>query len=152
MHNARICVQLEMDKPLWHHVTIGRFTQAIQYENVPNLCFACGRIGHKLETCIAQQPTLHEATVLQTDSHDHQNHLRQTDKDLAPNEFGSWMLVTRRTPKQRLDVRNKPVRTPGLHTQHAETVPHQNVNGMIKVPAPPVGPTGFLPHTDPMYE
>lgn len=37
---ACLCVQLEMDKPLWHHVTIGNFTQAIRYENIPTLCFA----------------------------------------------------------------------------------------------------------------
>ena len=29
---ARLCVQLDMDKPLWHHITIGSFTQPIQYE------------------------------------------------------------------------------------------------------------------------
>lgn len=37
---ACLCVQLEMDKPLWHHITIGSFTQAIRYENIPTLCFA----------------------------------------------------------------------------------------------------------------
>lgn len=43
---ACLCVQLDMDKPLWNHITIGSFTQPIQYENLPNLCYACGRIGH----------------------------------------------------------------------------------------------------------
>ena len=34
---ARLCVQLDMDKPIWNHVIIGHFTQHIQYENLPTL-------------------------------------------------------------------------------------------------------------------
>ena len=38
-HTAgHLCVQLDMDKPIWNHVIIGNFTQHIQYENLPTLC------------------------------------------------------------------------------------------------------------------
>ena len=146
--DARIYVQLEMDKPLWHHVTIGNFTQAIHYENLPTLCFAYGQIRHKLEQCLVHQPMLHDTTVTQIDSYPLQNHLVRTDKDLASHEFGPWMLVARRTPKQRTEVRSKPVRTAKLTARHAETILHQTENGMMNLPTPPVEPIDPLAHTD----
>lgn len=48
---ARLCVQLDLDKPLLNQVTIGSFLQRIQYENLPTVCYSCGRIGHTQEQC-----------------------------------------------------------------------------------------------------
>ena len=72
----------------------------------------------------------------------------QTDKGLTSQEFGPWMLVTRRTPKQCLEARSKPVRTVGLTTWHAEHILHQTESGMIILPTPLVGPTEPLHHSD----
>ena len=43
---ARICVQIDLEKPLMPHITIGKFIQKIQYENIPMLCYNCGILGH----------------------------------------------------------------------------------------------------------
>ena len=43
---ARICVRIDLDKPLMPHITIGKFIQNIQYENIPMLCYNCGILGH----------------------------------------------------------------------------------------------------------
>ena len=45
-HFARICVQIDLEKPLMPHITIGKFIQKIQYENIPMLCYNCGILGH----------------------------------------------------------------------------------------------------------
>ncbi|KAL0002179.1 hypothetical protein SO802_015960 [Lithocarpus litseifolius] len=48
---ARLCIQVDVDKPLVNTVLIGKFEQAVMYEGINKLCFACGRIGHKKEMC-----------------------------------------------------------------------------------------------------
>ena len=44
---AQVCVQINMTDPLPKRVKIGSFWQDIVYENLPVLCFQCGRIGHR---------------------------------------------------------------------------------------------------------
>lgn len=48
---ARLCVQVNLDKPLIQTIYLGKLTQAIQYESISMLYFAYGRIGHKKESC-----------------------------------------------------------------------------------------------------
>ena len=48
---ARICVQIDMDKPLVTAVLVGRFEQPVCYEGIQKLCFDCGRLGHRKEIC-----------------------------------------------------------------------------------------------------
>ena len=48
---ARLCVQVNLDKPLIKTVKIGRLAQIVLYEGLNTLCFKCGRIGHRKETC-----------------------------------------------------------------------------------------------------
>jgi len=44
---ARLCIQINIDKPLNNCVKIGKMTQTVQYEGLNSLCFACRRIGHR---------------------------------------------------------------------------------------------------------
>ena len=48
---AWLCVQVNLDKPLIKTVKIGRLAQIVLYEGLNSLCFECGRIGHRKETC-----------------------------------------------------------------------------------------------------
>ena len=48
---ARVCVQMNTTDPLPKRVRIGSFWQDIVYENLPVLCFQCGRIGHRETHC-----------------------------------------------------------------------------------------------------
>ena len=48
---ARLCVQIDIDKPLIYTVLISRFQQSVVYEGIGKLCFSCGRIGHRRENC-----------------------------------------------------------------------------------------------------
>jgi len=43
---ARVYVQINMANPLPKRVKIGSFWQDIIYENLPMLCYRCGRLGH----------------------------------------------------------------------------------------------------------
>ena len=42
---ARLCIQLDINKPLISIVLIGRFEQPVVYEGLHKLCFSCERIG-----------------------------------------------------------------------------------------------------------
>nr|XP_023873451.1 uncharacterized protein At4g02000-like [Quercus suber] len=48
---ARLCVQVDLEKPLITSVRVSRLVQKITYEGVLTLCFHCGRLGHKQDSC-----------------------------------------------------------------------------------------------------
>ena len=48
---TRICIQINVEKPLIKTVKIGKVVQAVQYEGINDICFTCGRIGHRKEGC-----------------------------------------------------------------------------------------------------
>ncbi|XP_075665573.1 uncharacterized protein LOC142635270 [Castanea sativa] len=48
---ARLCVQIDVEKPLIMALLIGKFEQRVCYEGVQKFCFSCGRICHRKESC-----------------------------------------------------------------------------------------------------
>ena len=56
---ARLCIQVNLDKPLVRKIYLGKIEQCVLYEGINALCFSCGRIGHKVEACpfiVREQP------------------------------------------------------------------------------------------------
>ena len=47
---ARLCIQVDVKKPLIIAIVIGKFEQPVSYEGIQKLCFDCGRIGHRRES------------------------------------------------------------------------------------------------------
>ena len=48
---ARMCVQMDVEKPLATAIMIGRLEQQICYEGIQKMCFEFGRLGHRKELC-----------------------------------------------------------------------------------------------------
>ena len=48
---ARLCVQIDLEKPLINSIWVGRLVQRVLYKGISFLCFCYGRIGHKQENC-----------------------------------------------------------------------------------------------------
>ena len=48
---ARLCVQVNINKPLIYTILIGNFQQQVLHEGISKLCFSCGRVGHRHEVC-----------------------------------------------------------------------------------------------------
>uniref|UniRef100_A0A2N9GX50 CCHC-type domain-containing protein n=1 Tax=Fagus sylvatica TaxID=28930 RepID=A0A2N9GX50_FAGSY len=92
---ARLCIQLDLDKPLIKTVRVGKVRQAVIYEGIGLLCFHCGRIGHKIDKC----PERGGTTSL-TPTAPAQFLMLRPQRILLiemPNQlFGPWMLVSRR--------------------------------------------------------
>nr|XP_023923989.1 uncharacterized protein LOC112035390 [Quercus suber]POE96202.1 uncharacterized protein CFP56_71380 [Quercus suber] len=48
---ARLCVQVDVHKPLVIAILIGKFEKPICYEGIQKLCFSYSRMGHRKEGC-----------------------------------------------------------------------------------------------------
>lgn len=115
---ARLCIQIDINKPLINTVLIGRFEQQVTYEGIHKLCFSCGRVDHRKEVCpyTIRNPKSPEKGV--NDEHENQSvnphAMHATDKtntgsdttegsgaDTDNNLYGPWMIVTRRKTGQR---------------------------------------------------
>lgn len=48
---ARLCIQVDVEKPLVTAILIGKREQSVYYEGIQKLCFGCGRLGHRCEAC-----------------------------------------------------------------------------------------------------
>ncbi|CAN1279796.1 hypothetical protein LINPERPRIM_LOCUS17171 [Linum perenne] len=86
---ARVCVEVDISKPLLGKYMIGDQTFLVEYECLENICYTCGNYGHKLMSC----PTTAEPPVVAV----------QPEPDKATeatnnveNDAGSWMTVSRR--------------------------------------------------------
>lgn len=48
---ARICVELDLDKPLVSHFSFCGMKLVLEYEGLHSICFRCGKYGHKKDSC-----------------------------------------------------------------------------------------------------
>ncbi|KAF3950081.1 hypothetical protein CMV_024118 [Castanea mollissima] len=113
---ARLCIQVDIEKPLANAVLVDNIEQPITYEGLHRFYFSCGRIGHRREECVfrIRKPSP-ERSLAPEGQH------VQTSKDndvevhspCAPHEvglrddkFGPWMLVSRRKASIRKDKKH----------------------------------------------
>ncbi|CAI0449510.1 unnamed protein product [Linum tenue] len=95
---ARLVIELDMTKPLPTRVALDGFWQPIVYENLPHICFDCGRIGHLVESCPKTTPVLQQAIILHPNS-DAAQVPPVTDSPGPPSGYGPWMQVIRKSCK-----------------------------------------------------
>ncbi|KAI8549924.1 hypothetical protein RHMOL_Rhmol06G0063000 [Rhododendron molle] len=48
---ARVCVEIDLNKPLKSRIYIEGKIYRIEYEHIPIMCFGCGRVGHRRDQC-----------------------------------------------------------------------------------------------------
>ena len=114
---ARVCVQVDVSKPLVTAVRIGQRNQPVAYEGVSKLCFSCGRLGHRNETCpytIKPPPSPRKESHVMSDAEatgqtttnpevqtETQTEAQSADQNTVDGEipdasFGPWMVVSRK--------------------------------------------------------
>ncbi|XP_050241177.1 uncharacterized protein LOC126690089 [Quercus robur] len=103
---ARLCVQVNLDKLLVRKLYLGKLAQCVFYEGINTLCFSCGRIGHKIETCpytVREQPKEQsmDRSDGQTEMQSAQGANGLKEKEKSQQEYGEWMVVNRRKANNR---------------------------------------------------
>ena len=113
---ARLCVQVNLDKPLVRKIFIGKLEQCVLYEGINALCFSCGRIGHKLEACPYivreqnkdQSKDQHEVHNESSDTQE-EGGLKDKGKEKSQEDYGEWMVVTRKKVSNKAKPMLKPL-------------------------------------------
>ncbi|XP_065617338.1 uncharacterized protein LOC136062338 [Quercus suber] len=115
---ARLCVQIDINKPLVNTILIGHFEQVVSYEGIQSLCFSYGRLGHRRETCLytirkgKEQVASDEDGLPRHDASAHEAHAghgAQSSHAMADvcetkeenGQYGPWMVVSKRTNNRR---------------------------------------------------
>ncbi|XVF24797.1 hypothetical protein REPUB_Repub13aG0158600 [Reevesia pubescens] len=137
---ARICIQVDLDKPLVQNIKIGRFNQQVMYETVAGLCFSCGCIGHNTTKCPANmKETMERSQTLDKNEAGTSTIVQESSPDKSDAKYGPWMVVNRRRPR--------------TATRTQTTDQGNNNNGQISNlkrpnPAKSTRPTGVRPSTN----
>ena len=92
---ARLFLQIDLTEPLINTIRVDRLKQKVMYEGISLLCFSCGRIGHKVDSCLhltkphtmaGDEASPSNPIEKQTPHHNDQN----------DQNYGEWMIVTRK--------------------------------------------------------
>ena len=107
-HYARICVKVDLLKPLVSKFRLRRRIRKLEYEGIKLVCFGCGMYGHRKETCpseiletivlTVQDPPIRDDEGRESDSII-TGETEGRDKAIHPEiveDFGPWMLAKRR--------------------------------------------------------
>ncbi|KAI8524131.1 hypothetical protein RHMOL_Rhmol13G0126100 [Rhododendron molle] len=113
---ARVCVELDLSQPLEISVAIRNEDYLIEYEHIHLICFECGRVGHRRDSCSfkairnslgdGEQVTV-AAPVLTVPKPVSFN--GNTVPDVSEGiGYGEWMVVSRRKERRNGPVVNGP--------------------------------------------
>ena len=110
---ARLCVQVNLDKPLVRKLYLGKPAQNVLYEGINTLSFSCGRIGHKIEMCpYTIREHTKEQSMDKSVEHTKMQNAQRADglkeKEKSQLEYGEWMVVNRRKPNSRMRTMPQP--------------------------------------------
>jgi len=98
---TRLCVEVDLTKPLLSKFRLNGRVWGIQYEGLKMICFACGRQGHKEDTCEMTRKEISDGDQQQTDG---RQEMGEVSNGVNDRTYGNWMLV--RKPARRSSGRN----------------------------------------------
>ncbi|CAN1179209.1 hypothetical protein LINPERHAP2_LOCUS34079 [Linum perenne] len=90
---ARLCVEVDLTKPLLGKYMVDGRVFLIEYESLDNICFSCGMYGHKLGECPLNAPSVQVPSP--------ESVAEPSAMPTADEDSGSWMVVARRSRKSR---------------------------------------------------
>ncbi|CAL1372280.1 unnamed protein product [Linum trigynum] len=103
---ARLAVEVDMAKHLVPRIWLDDAWQKVEYENLPAVCFECGKIGHSASECPLIHPTPVATTLAIAGPPGTTEAVEQVADDPNPG-FGPWMLVSRKSRRNFRDHEKK---------------------------------------------
>ncbi|CAN1138290.1 Uncharacterized protein At4g02000 [Linum perenne] len=106
---ARICVEIDLHKPLVSKYRLNRRVRRVEYEGLHEICFHCGRYGHDKGSCPVAKSE-NEAPAQET-VFTNPVFNAEVDRPEVDEEFGPWMLAKkkarRRNPRTNPDLKTE---------------------------------------------
>ena len=93
---ARLCIQVDIDRPLIKSIRIGRMVQQVLYEGISSLCFCCVRLGHKQENFWYQIKQQERHSSSPSESLGQEKVEEKVEEKALDQNYGPWMLVIRK--------------------------------------------------------
>ncbi|CAL1374381.1 unnamed protein product [Linum trigynum] len=89
---ARVCVEVDLSKPLLAKYKVEGIKYRIQYEGLDKICTECGRYGRSTDQCDCKEPIVPE-TVVETVEVVPETQVEETRPEPA---YGDWMMVKKK--------------------------------------------------------
>ena len=106
---ARMCVEVDLTKPLISKFNLRRRTRRIEYEGIHLICFGCGKYGHRKDACPLEthnngvEQELPNGDSAGEDTRSLARNQERKDEPICNpkimEDYGSWMLDLRRSRK-----------------------------------------------------
>ncbi|CAN1147691.1 hypothetical protein LINPERHAP2_LOCUS16018 [Linum perenne] len=93
---ARIATEIDLNEPLLSTMLLDGVIQNVEYENMPALCFGCGRIGHEAKGYPRLLDGASTIAVVDTTVTGPITEVPFTGTAPTPDGYNPWMLVSRK--------------------------------------------------------
>ena len=105
----RIYVQINFEKPLIKLIWIGDIKQLVLYKGINALCFSCGRVGHKVQSCpYTTKAPVNKDARKEEDKVDGHVSVALECNEPSKDVYGPWVLVSRKKYSKKKKKKTQP--------------------------------------------
>ncbi|CAN1126964.1 Uncharacterized protein At4g02000 [Linum perenne] len=98
---ARIAIEIDLGAPLPPVIVLDGALQQVEYENLPTLCFSCGRVGHDKDKC-PNRPMIEAAMgAVETLPTAPTAGVAPDSDPTAAEGYDPWMMVSRKSRRNK---------------------------------------------------
>ncbi|CAN1191384.1 hypothetical protein LINPERHAP2_LOCUS41027 [Linum perenne] len=98
---ARICVEVDLHKPLLSKYRLRRRVRRIEYEGLHEICFTCGRYGHEARQCPSTKLAEPDMSQPMEKSFDNPTFKELDARPEIEEDFGPWMKAKKHMRRKR---------------------------------------------------
>ena len=143
----RICVQINFEKPLIKLIWTGDIKQLVLYKGIKALCFSCGRVGHKVQSCpYTTKAPVNKDARKEEDKVDGHVSVASECNEPSKEVYGPWVLVSRKkySKKKKKDPAKSPLY--GMAYLLKTRLPDQAESPIFFKPDPSISEERDKPH------